>query len=222
VGNSLVAIWVSRIHLISCHACRGFSAGQPTEILSLALSGGRNDQVSVGGRGGEARLAHLVEEVRESQTGTSGGASDLVIDSIDQGGRAGNTGVIGYCEGEVEVNRGIVRAETARPPTSVHRALTALRAATALRSADSTDATVSSSKGQVQTVALWRLGQPCPDHGVDLAGAGLWVLSAHPLPVKLDAQLVHVQGGLDPGGLRAGSPVCAAHSCPEPAKARSH
>ena len=41
MGKSLVAIRVSRIHLISRPACRGFPAGQLTEVLILALSGGR-------------------------------------------------------------------------------------------------------------------------------------------------------------------------------------
>jgi hypothetical protein len=84
---------------------------------------------------------------------------------------------------DAEVNRGIARAETAKPPTSAYLALTAFGSATALRSADSTDVTISFSRGQTQMTVARGLCQPGLHHSIDFISAGLRVLAAHPLTV---------------------------------------
>src|SRR6266704_2700353 len=94
------------------------------------------------------------------------------------------------------VNRGTVRAETARPPTSAHRAFTAFRSATELRSADSADAMVPFPGGQAQLPAARGLGRPCPHHAVDLIPVSMRMLTVHSLPVQPDTELVHVQSRL--------------------------
>src|SRR5205085_12577228 len=91
------------------------------------------------------------------------------------------------------VNRGTVRADTARPPTSAHRTPAAFRSATEARSADSAEATVSFSGGQAQVPAARGLSQPCPHHAVDLAPLCTRMLAVHPLPVQPDTEFVHVQ-----------------------------
>ena len=77
------------------------------------------------------------------------------------------------------------------------------------------------SRRQAQVPDVRGLSQPCPYHAIDLAPAGFRMLVVHPLPVQPDAEIVHLQGSLQPCRFQSRVLCCrVACTCPPSARAR--